>query len=365
MQLSARSITSFALLLALHGAIAPCAAAAASAAHNYRDENFDYFVAGDPTRPRAAHTEYGLALMGGGGTVDAAYRFIAGHAGGGHIVILRAVADNSFDADDGDYGESFAGKWGPVVSAETFVFHSRKAAFDARVIFALRNADGIFLAGGDQGNYIRYWKGTPVQQALNAHARANRPIGGSSAGLAILGHFSYTSLDGGSMESKIALADPYDAGVTLEDDFLHFRWLESVFTDTHFSKRCRLGRLIVFVARVNEAHPAAKAFGLGIDENSALLVDAGGLGRLAEGSAGSAWLVMPQRPAAELSKGQPLTLTDVRIVRMDLGSDLDFKSRQIDHPGAESLDSIVRGEPPQNSIATPIMMRRLVPPNEP
>jgi cyanophycinase len=345
MQLNARSIIQIALLLVLLGALSPCRAAAASTAHNYRGESFDYFVAGDPTRPRAAHTEYGLALMGGGGAVDAAYRFIAGHAGGGHIVILRAVADDSFDAEAGDYGESFAGKWGPVVSAETIAFHSRKAAFDARVIAALRNADGIFLAGGDQANYIRYWKGTPVQQALNAHARANRPIGGSSAGLAVLGHFSYTALDGGSMESKVALADPYDAGVTLEDDFLHLRSLESVFTDTHFSTRCRLGRLIVFVARVTQAHPAANAFGLGIDEKSALLIDAGGLGRLAEGSAGSAWLVMPQRPAAALSKGQPLTLTDVRIVRLDLGSELDFKSRQIRHPGAESLDSIVRGVP--------------------
>jgi cyanophycinase len=345
MQLNARPIVKFLLLLVLQGANAPCGAAAAGTAHNYRDQSFDYFVAGDPTRARAAHTEYGLALMGGGGAVDAAYRFLTSRAGGGHIVVLRAVADNGFDADAGNYGESFTGKWGPVVSAETFVFHSRKAAFDARVIAALRNADGIFLAGGDQGNYIRYWKGTPVQQALNAHARANRPIGGSSAGLAILGHFSYTSLDGGSMESKVALADPYDAGVTLEDDFLHFPPLEDVFTDSHFSTRSRLGRLIVFVARVNQAHPAAKAFGLGIDEKSALLIDAGGLGRLAEGSAGSAWLVMPQRPATVLSKGQPLTLTDVRIVRMDLGSDFDFKSRHIGHPGAESLDSIVRGVP--------------------
>jgi hypothetical protein len=34
-----------------------------------------------------------------------------------------------------------------------------------------------------------------------------------------------------------------------------------------------------------------------------LLIDASGVGRLAEGSAGNAWLVMPQRPAAVLSKG--------------------------------------------------------------
>jgi cyanophycinase len=121
----------------------------------------------------------------------------------------------------------------------------------------------------------------------------------------------------------------------------------------------------VFVARVNQAHPAAEVFGVGIDEKSALLIDSGGVGRLAEGSSGSAWIVMPQRSVAVLSKGQPITLNDVRIVRMDLASSLDFNSRRIAHPGAESLDNIVRGVPPQNSIASPIMMRAVAPPNEP
>ena len=123
------------------------------------------------------------------------------------------------------------------------------------MIAALRSADGIFLAGGDQGNYIRYWKGTPVQDALNAHVRADHPIGGSSAGLAILGHYSYTALDGGSMESQDRAAPiPSIPGVTLEGDFLHLRWLESVITDTHFSKRCQArAALIVFVARANQA----------------------------------------------------------------------------------------------------------------
>ena len=45
----------------------------AQAAHDYRDKNFDYFVSGDPSKPRAAHTEYGVAMMGGGGSVDAAF----------------------------------------------------------------------------------------------------------------------------------------------------------------------------------------------------------------------------------------------------------------------------------------------------
>ena len=366
MRFFGRRCAFFILLAAATCASIECTSAgdASSEAHDFRDKNFDYFVAGNPTERHAVHTEFMLALMGGGGRVDAAFAAIAGHAGYGHILILRAVSDDSFDADDGDYGKSFATEWGPVVSAETIVFHNRAASFDPRVIAALRRADGIFLAGGDQGNYIRYWKGTPVQQALNAHVLSDRPIGGSSAGLAILGHYSYTALDGGSMESKTALADPNSSGVTLEGNFLHFRWLEHVITDTHFSKRCRLGRLIVFIARINKEQPSANIFGIGVDEKSALLIGADGIGRMATGSAGSAWLVMPQQPAKILADGQPITINDVRIYRLDQAGSIDLKARKVSHPAAVTTDSIERGLPTEGSIASPIMMRSVVPPDE-
>src|SRR5215475_3518894 len=113
------------------------ASPALHAASDYRDPNFDYFVSGDPAQPRAAHTEFGLALMGGGGSNDAAFAFIASHGGFGHMVILRAVSDDSFDPDSGYYGQGFMDKWGPVKSAETIVFHHREASFDPRVLKAL------------------------------------------------------------------------------------------------------------------------------------------------------------------------------------------------------------------------------------
>ncbi len=362
------SIAAFAAAIVLFtGCAVPCSASASpnpGKSGNYRDKNFDYFVSGDPALPRAAHTDFTLALMGGGGIVDAAYAAIAMHAGRGHIVILRAVADDSFDPQDGDLGKNYMTTWGPVLSAETIVFHNRDAAFDHRVIAALRGADGIFLAGGDQGNYIRYWRGTPVQDALNAHVLAGRPIGGSSAGLAILGHYSYTCLDGESMESKTALGDPFHSGVTIESDFLHLRWLESVITDTHFSARSRLGRLIVFVARINQDHPADKVFGIGVDEKTALLVSADGMGRIAAGSAGSAWIVMPQQPATTLSKGQPLTIKDIRIVRLNQASSINLHSREISRPTTVVIDAIERGIPAADALTSPLMLRNAVPSDE-
>lgn len=366
MRCCSQSIASIVLMVTVACAGYASAAPAASAAkyHNYRDKNFDYFVAGNPSLPRAAHTESALALMGGGGSVDAAFSAIAKHAGAGHILILRAVADDSFDPEDGHYGELFMTQWGPVASAQTIVFHTRAASFDPRVIAALSAADGIFLAGGDQGNYIRYWKGTPVQQALNAHVLANRPIGGSSAGLAILGHYSYTSLDGGSMESKTALADPYNSGMTLENDFLHFRYLENVVTDSHFSQRSRLGRLIVFVARFDKDRPRAGIFGIGLDEKTALVIDANGVGKLAMGSAGNAWLVIPRKPPTVLLEKQPLTMEDIRIVRLGLKGSIDLKSRAVRLPAAETTDFIERGSPHKDVVTDSIMLRSLVPSNE-
>lgn len=333
-------------------------------AHDYRDRNFDYFVAGDPTLPRAARTLSGLALMGGGGSVDAAFEFLAAHAGHGRIVILAAVGDDRFEPNAARYGRKFLNDWGPVSSAETIVFHNRAASYDARVIAALRAADGIFLAGGDQSRYIRFWKGTPVQEALNAHIRAGRPIGGSSAGLAILGHYGYTAMDGGSMESKIALDDPQSAGITLEDDFLHAPALDHVITDTHFSQRHRLGRLIAFVARINHDYVHANAIGIGVDEHSALLIDASGIGHLADGSLGSAWLVLPSRPAGVLRAGSPLSIKDIHLLRIDAKSRVDLGRRQVQHPAAQATISIVHGALAKDSIASPILERATVPPDE-
>jgi cyanophycinase len=354
-------VWSFRPLAALFGVFATMPLAAAVAADDGRDRNFDYWVIGDPAAPHPLHTEQGLALMGGGGIVDEAFRFIAGHAGAGHIVVLGA--DDHYDPSLKKYNQSFSTRWGPVRSSETIIFHNRKAAFDPRVLAVIAGADGIFLMGGDQGDYIRCWKGTPVQDLLNAHVAAHRPIGGSSAGLAILGHYSYAAL-AGSVESKTALADPFDPDMTLEEDFLRFAWLGKVVTDTHFAERRRMGRLIAFVARFDQAHPGMGIFGIGVDEATALLVGQDGTARLAEGSKGSVWLVRPSQPASVLVKGQKLSIADLAIERLDGASILDLADRAVQHPAATATVSIDKGDLTEPSIISPLLQRETPPPHE-
>ena len=105
-------------------------------------------------------------------------------------------------------------------SVETLIVDSRAAAFDPYVVETVRNAEALFIAGGDQANYVRFWKGTPLEDAINFVAAKPAPIGGTSAGMAILGEFSYSAMTPESLTSATALADPYAADVTLERDFL-------------------------------------------------------------------------------------------------------------------------------------------------
>jgi beta-aspartyl-peptidase (threonine type) len=259
---------------------------------------------------------------------------------------------------------SFSKRWGPVASAETLIFHDRGASFDPRVAAVLAHADGIFIAGGDQSNYIRYWRDSPVQRALNAHVRAGRPIGGSSAGLAVLGAFVYGAMDGGGLESHVALTDPLGPAVTLESDFLHVPGLEHVITDTHFSQRARLGRLIVFVARLKRGSPHQPVIGLGVDERTALMLDGEGTAHLAAGSEGSAWLVIPKHAPGVIGRNSPLTFRDLRIVRLDSRSELTLPSLRMQGPLEEAPVSMVAGALIPASFATPILERATVPAGE-
>lgn len=245
---------------------------------------YEHYAVGDLDTPTTAPHSGGLLLMGGGDRNIDAMKWFFVHAGQGHIVILRA----SFGPE---IGEEFYREIGGIRSAETFVFRNRKAAYDPKVIAALHKADGIFIAGGDQSRYVRFWRGTPVAAALDAHVAAGKPLGGTSAGLAVLGEKLYGAMDGGSLTSIEALADPFGPGNTIEGDFLHLATLKGIVTDTHFKERDRLGRLFAFVAKAQAAR-TEPMIGLGVDESAALAIETDGSGRIyATAPDGGAWLV--------------------------------------------------------------------------
>lgn len=47
---------------------------------------------------------------------------------------------------------------------------------EPRVADTIRRAEALFIAGGDQANYINNWSGTPVQWAINEAIRRGIPV---------------------------------------------------------------------------------------------------------------------------------------------------------------------------------------------
>ncbi|MGO1070947.1 cyanophycinase [Lysobacter sp. CA199] len=302
-----------------------------------RRDGYRYYQIGDVSAPRPAPTQAGLMLVGGGEWPREAFAWMIQRAGNGRIVILRASgtveAQNEFFHDIGG-----------ITAAQTLVFDDRRAASDSRVLEIVRRADGIFIAGGDQSNYVRYWKGTPLARALDAHVRAGKPIGGTSAGLAILGAYAYGAMDGGSLVSSTALADPAGPQLTLVEDFLHMPHLQRVITDSHFGKRDRLGRLIAFLARLSNEHKRQDLIGLGVDEHTALCIDARGQGRVFSGNGGKVWLVRAQQPAQVYAPGRPLSLRAVPVIGLDSGSALRMRDLKIERPAFSELYDVQAGQ---------------------
>lgn len=324
-----------AAIVALACLIGPPSLAAAdgdAATGGYR-----HYSIGDPQVATPAPTSAALMLMGGGDWADDAFRWFVDKAGHGHILILRASG-----ADD--LQRRLHDRIGGMASVQTLVFDDRRAATDAFVLDLVRKADGIFIAGGDQSRYIRFWKGTALNVALDAHVRNGKPLGGTSAGLAILGGVGYGALDGGSITSPVALKDPLGAAVTLDVGFLHMPWLATVITDTHFAKRERLGRLLAFLAKAQHEGLLEHPLGLGVDENSVLCVDANGSARLFSTDGGYAWLVRPPAHTGNPSGHTALTMHNVAITGIGPQSRFDLTTFAIAQPAFEQIADVEHGE---------------------
>jgi len=251
----------------------------------------------------------GLLLMGGGGDVDEAVRWFLQKAQGGDVVVLRA------SGRDG-YNDYFFEELGVTVnSVETLLFRSRQEAFDPAAATTIAQAEAVFLAGGDQSKYVSFWRETPVGEALNAHLAAGKPLGGTSAGLAVMGAWAYSAEHRGDLTSALALEFPEHPYITLREGFLRAPLLKGILTDSHFTERARLGRLMVMRTQA-EAKAGEPIIGLGVDEATALCVEANGEARLLSSDDGTATLVLP----------------DNQVIMLGTQSRWHFRERTVDRP---------------------------------
>src|SRR5579863_2023757 len=221
------------------------------------------------------------ALMGEGGKQDAAFLWLCERANGGDFLVLSARDDDAYLEKTNAKIKGIC----PLNSAATLSFFGREDSSDPEVVRIIDQAEVIYLNGGDQSDYVRFWQDTPVQDALNRHIAAGKPIGGLSAGLAVLSEFSFASMID-TIHSPEALADPYGNKITISREFLTIPLLKGIITDTHFAKRDRMGRLLVFMARILQDDWAKQVRAIAVEENVAFLLEPDGAGKVVgDGSA--------------------------------------------------------------------------------
>lgn len=266
---------------------------------------YEYHVVGS-SADVVTSTTAGTVLAGGGSDVAAAFQWMIGKSGGGDFVVIRATGTDAYNP--------WINGLGTVNSVETLIIKSRAAASDPFVVAKIQNAEAVFIAGGDQSDYVNYWKGTPVEDAIHYVANVKQaPVGGTSAGLAILGQFLYSG-QSSSVTSSQALANPYHNYVTLDRDFLTLANLGGVITDSHFVTRDRMGRLLAFLARIVKDGWASSVRGIGVDEATAILVQPNGSATRV--GTGAAYFVSSNGTPATCVSGSPLTYTGLATYKV-------------------------------------------------
>ncbi|MEP7134489.1 MAG: cyanophycinase [Chloroflexota bacterium] len=305
---SSKLLTQVFIVFALVASVLGVSGASAAPAR----PSYEYYVVGSPNDVTRT-TTFGEILMGGGTDVDAAFQWMINKSGGGDFVVIRVTGTDAYNP--------YIYSLGTVDSVETIIIKNLAAASDPFVVNKIRNAEALFIAGGDQNDYVKLWKGTPVEDAIHYLVTRHVPIGGTSAGLAIMGEFLFSAA-GGTIDSGTALANPYNSKVALNRDFLVLPNMGGIITDSHFVTRDRMGRLVTFLARIVKDGWAGTAKGIGIDEMTALAVEANGTATVL-GSGTAYFLRTPGMPELCLSK-KALTYRNLSVYRVSGSATFNF-----------------------------------------
>lgn len=272
---------------------------------------YQYWRTGNPQNTHVV-PQGGFALLGGGTDLDEAFVWLCQQAHGGDLLVLRARGTDAYNPYIHDLCHNN--------SDATLVIPSRKVAFDPAVQKKIAAAHAIFIAGGDQANYVNFWQNTPVQRAINNAIRHGVPLGGTSAGLAVQGEFMYSSQKDppdSELESPAALQNPYTPRVTIVHNFLRIPALRDTITDSHFANRDRMGRLLVFLARILQSGDVQTIHAIAIDQHTAVLLQPDGHGTVI--GTGAAYFLKASSKASVCRPGTPLTFAGVSVIKLTAG----------------------------------------------
>jgi cyanophycinase len=230
-------------------------------------------------------------------------------------LVLVSTATRHPEILTGEYMRIFAKVGVPQHKIHAPLIRNREEAQEEQHMRLLSGAAGIFITGGDQYTLAQTLDRSPVEEAIMAAYSRGAVVAGTSAGATAMGRPMIVA-GGGSGEFKMGIVQMSHGLGWVGDD---------VIIDTHFGARGRFPRLASAVAE----HPAA--LGVGIDENTCLLVDGEWQCRVAGASVvyfidGSHLAV---NTAGSAHTGQPLSVGPLQVDVLAAGQGYDLRSRRV------------------------------------
>ena len=230
--------------------------------------------------------------------------------------------------EDPEVGKTYTKVFEQLGAKDTAVIQitQREEASDERRLSAVEQATGVFFPGGDQLHATALLGGTPMDKTIHDRYDSGVIIAGTSAGAAMM---SDAIVIRGNAERNPVLGG-IEMGHGLE-------FLLGAIIDTHFSQRGRYGRLISAVAQYPHV------LGIGIDENTAMLVIDGIFTVIGEGAvtiidaSASSYTNLPL-----IRMGDNLALHDIRLHILADGYKFDLNKRL---PITEEVISKKTGRP--------------------
>ncbi|MBC7467584.1 MAG: cyanophycinase [Bdellovibrio sp.] len=257
--------------------------APASALQIFKTGNLNDFVT--TTKP--------AVCLAGGGSDDGwaqGWNYLLQQSRGGDIVIIRTDHERG-GYESWIYNDDDHHGFPKVNSVTTLSIDGPSDVDHPEVIAAILHAELIFFAGGDQNTYVQWFLNSRLTKAINYMTYVKKvPIGGTSAGMALLAGIDYTGKypsprdHQSNVSSGDVLQDPTGYFVDLDQRVITAPFLENVITETHFSQRSRQGRIVGFMARAIYNHYTDIDFknikGIAADEETAVCYDQMGAAKI-------------------------------------------------------------------------------------
>lgn len=177
---------------------------------------------------------------------------------------------------------------------------------------AIQKATGVFFTGEKQSKITSILKGTEIDRVIHKRYSEGIVVGGTSAAASMM---SNTMIVEGEAQThpRMEIVET-DSGMS---------FLPEVVIDQHFAQRGRLGRLLAAVAKQPDL------LGLGIDEDTAVVVNGKELTVIGEGAVTVLDLQdITYKNVHKLLKDEALALCGVKLYILPHGYQFDLGSRR-------------------------------------